>query len=91
MWRQFQIVSDLSLADLGYTVVAMLEASGAHLFHFYDSSKEIYYECDRYESPLNFGHESCTYKSCYTKDVKIAEVFPEAGDALEFEYDLGDS
>jgi len=87
IWRRFVINADSTLADLGYLMIAMFEGTASHLFHFY-KDLDVYYECAAYEDT---GLESEFFRTVDARKVKIAEMFSEVGDKLNFEYDYGDS
>lgn len=89
IWRRLQINASLPLADLGYAIIVAFRAQASHLFNFYNTTREIYYECARAELIDFFG--PTPYQSLDARDFTLAEIFPEVGTKLGFEYDFGDS
>ncbi|MCF0112238.1 MAG: DUF2625 family protein [Erysipelotrichaceae bacterium] len=103
MWRRFQVMQNITVARLGYILMAMYRMEASHLFRFIQPIEENYNRHPDSKEPLYFMKKEIEYilpdeyddfgTSKYAMDpsqTKLHKVIKVPGDELWFDYDFGD-
>lgn len=82
-WREIEISSKATVAELGYTVMASFEGTASHLFHITHKGKryEILFEEDDFSDFLGVATDPT--------EVRLEELELQRGSKLIMEYDYG--
>ena len=84
LWRELEVLSNATVANLAYCVLASVDASGSHLFNIDYNNNRFEFIYDEME---DFAPAVCYNPSLYTLD----ELNLNLNDELKMEYDYGAS
>ena len=84
LWREIEVLSNATVANLAYCVLASVDASGSHLFNINYNNNRFEFIYDEME---DFAPAVCYNPALYTLD----ELSLNVNDKLKMEYDYGAS